>query len=820
MRLISCLCIVLCLLSCSSENTPTNQNPIHFVPSSSLLVFESQNLTNTSSLLTENSFLKANQSFPLVNKIKNRIQFFESFNSSKSGVLCFSAVGKKDIATTFITSSRDIDFQLIKDGLVQQEQLTYEGKEIYVFTWNGKQLFAVWFNEILFVSDFKLIVENKIRDQANLLPLDTRFSKVLKTVDASYPSLYINVEEFKRIYQKGFSKESYGIFNNFTDWVALDLKVEANQLRFTGVSISEIENNRKLNLLAGQDRIEHTIDKLVPLNALGFESYSITDFSKFNVLRKKQGLVKLSNHLDVFEQIQAVGKIHFADEEVVVFKSKLTESLAKKLQTFLRSNTNFRGFELFELEGINLTEPYKPLIGAKPLKYITQIGELFVLAPSIDILEQIIISRENELTLHNQNSYQTQMADLSDASNALIYAITTNWLENLQKQSKDESTENLSKIELTKYEGLVLQLNIDNEFAYVNAIFEAVENNKNEVNVQQKSRFKLANKSLTSPQFFTNWRTKQRDVFVQDQNLDIYLVDSEGKTIWNKKLDDVVLGKIEAFDIYKNTRIQMAFATSNKVHVFDKNGERVSPFPIEFINPITQALQIFDYDNNGNYRLMVCQGKLLKAFDKGGNLVEGFSFSTKNTNISAPPKHFRLGKKDYILVQEEDGKLHILDRRGDVRVNYTTNIQFSGQPWYVYDGKFTSTTKDGDIVQISEKGDVSILERDLAQTHHLVANQRLLVTFSENKLRINEVGIELNYGFYSSPQILQHQDKTWVSITDRQAKKLYVFDEFGNSIPGFPVFGTSAVDYFATASNTLQIMVEGEDQAILIYEIE
>lgn len=820
MKFIFNLIIVAVLFSCATNTQPSGQKPIDFVPSSSILVLQSNNLANTAEALLENTFIKANKELPVMQELKERIGFFKSFKSKSNGVFCFSAVGKKDIATTWITSSKDVDFQEITSNVSKRKRFTYEGKEINEFTWKDKQLYAVWFDDILFVSDVKLIVENKIRDVSNQLPIDEDFLKILKTVDASYPSVYIKLDEFQKIYQKAFAASNYGLFGQLTDWVALDVKTAPEQLRFTGVSISNLQKNRKLSLLTGQKRIEQYTANLVPMNAIGFKSFSITDFETYNQQRKKHGLTEITKHLNLFQHIEAVGEIRLANESVVVLQSKDAPAMVEALQVFLKNKNSFRSYEIFQLEGLNLTEPYLPFIEKKPRGYVSQIGELFVLASSADAVEQIIISQESSLTLQNNLAYQTQIADLSAATNVLMYTLTENWLDAMKSEVQKNFESNIKNISIADYKGVVLQMNVDNEYAYVNVILNEVDKKDQGASVQQKNRFKIASQSLIQPQFFTNWRTKQRDVLVQDKGLVAELLDANGKTIWTKKMEDVIMGEFTEFDIYKNTRIQMAFATENKIHVLDKNGDEVAPFPIQLINPITQALAVFDYDNNGTYRFMVTQGKSLKAFDKGGNEVKGFSFTTSKSNISRPPKHYRIGKKDYILVQEESGQLHILDRRGAERVTYTTDLQFSGEPWFVYDGKFTSTTSDGDLVQISESGNVEITEKDLATSHRIVANQRLLVTFSENKLQINDVEIELEYGLYTAPQILQHQNKAWVSITDTQAKKLYVFDEFGNSVQGFPVFGTSSVDYFGTSSNTLQLLVEGEDQAILIYEIE
>lgn len=819
MKFVISLFLSFLLLSCSSTTQQSSLNPIDLIPSSSILIYQSEDLANTSSYVLKNSFFKNHQNLPLFKKLSNRVEFFNQFETASSGVFCFSTVGKKDIASTFITTSTDIEFQQLKAEISNRKTFTYEGKEINEFMWKDQNLYAVWFDEAIMVSDSKLIIENKIRDLANTTTVDEDFAKILKTVDPSTPNLIFHANEFQNIYKKAFAKSTYNLFNNLTDWVALDLKISEDLLQLSGVSISDASQKRKLALLKNQKRISHDVAKIVPLNAIGFESYAISDFESYLEQRKNIGLSNQTAHQHIFEGIAEVSKIHFTNEDLVVLRSKEAETTFEQLGPLMESEKKFRGFELFQLKESDMLQIYAPLAVLNPAKYVTQIEDFFVFAPSIEAIENAIINHVNQLNLHKQPSYQAQVAKLSSSSTALLYALSENWAAYMKTKSQDDFVANVEQLSFQDYKGMAFQLNVDEEYAYLNLVLQAVKKESNTTSVKQNSRFKLTNKSLTKPQLFTNWRTKQRDVFVQDQNLNVHLFDADGKPIWNKKLKDVILGKALELDIYKNTRLQLAFATENQVNVVDKNGNEVSPFPITFTEKITQPLQIFDYDQNGKYRFMVCQGSELKAYDKGGNLVKGFSFTTESSPISQPPKHFRIGKKDYILVQEASGKLHILDRRGQERVAYSTSVSFSGKPWFVYDGKFTSTTADGNLVQISENGKVEITEKDLLPSHYIVANDRLLVTLSENVLQINEVQIQLDYGLYTTPQILQAQDKTWVSVVDQQAKKLYVFDEFGKLLKGFPVYGSSTVDYFSTEASKIKLMLEGEEGSILFYEI-
>src|SRR5699024_3386961 len=157
-------------------------------------------------------------------------------------------------------------------------------------------------------------------------------------------------------------------------------------------------------------------------------------------------------------------------------------------------------------------------------------------------------------------------------------------------------------------------------------------------------------------------------------------------------------------DIYQNKRIQMAFTTPQTFYIIDREGNVVKPFNKTFKNTITQPLAVFDYSNNGTFRFIITQDNKLTMLDKNLKTVKGFELTSTKSSILQTPKHFRMGSKDYIVIPEESGKLHILNPRGQTRVKVDRNIDFSTNEWFVYEDLFTSTDKKGQLVQIDQKG--------------------------------------------------------------------------------------------------------------------
>jgi hypothetical protein len=374
-------------------------------------------------------------------------------------------------------------------------------------------------------------------------------------------------------------------------------------------------------------------------------------------------------------------------------------------------------------------------------------------------------------------------------------------------------------LKIDSYKASAIQFIYDTDFAHVNAALKTYKSKGSTNSVSEELDITLDAELLSEPQLFNNHTNNQKDIVVQDINNNLYLISNQGKIYWKKQLEGKVLGKIEQIDIYKNGRLQLVFATQNRVYLIDRNCKDVGPFPLKFNNQITQPLSLFDYDNNKNYRLVVTQGKSLLMYDRNGNSVKGFDFNTGSSTISSQPKHFRIGKSDYIVFSQGNA-LKILDRTGKTRINVKDQITFSNNEIFLYNNNFTTTNDKGVLIQVNQKGQLSSSNLNLSSEHFITSTSKTLVTLSENRLTIKSRTVEMDYGDYSAPQIFYIKDKIYVTTTDLQAKKIYLFDSLGKPLANFPVYGNSAItmDNIDKDPN-LEVITRGDDNSIIVYEI-
>ena len=208
-------------------------------------------------------------------------------------------------------------------------------------------------------------------------------------------------------------------------------------------------------------------------------------------------------------------------------------------------------------------------------------------------------------------------------------------------------------------------------------------------------------------------------------------------------------------------------------------------------------------------------------YDNKGRSVKGFDFDKAEDQILHPPKHIRIGRKDYIVIAEEGGKIDILSRTGKIRVKVKEDVIFSDNQWFEYNGAFVSTNEKGQLVTISENEKISREDLDLSENHKITATEKTFVSLSENRLKIKDNTATLDFGLYTAPQIFYINNKIYVSVTDLQTHKVYLFDSNAELIPGFPVYGNSMVDMAnADADSAPELVVQGDEDSVLIYEVK
>ncbi|WP_034041515.1 hypothetical protein [Wocania ichthyoenteri] len=803
-----CYTLILLTFSCTNHKTARTQL-IHFIPENASVVLKTSNIESLKSDIQNNDFVQKLSKTKNYNNLENKFDLLSLLHPEGELLICFSKEDNDSIQYSIITKYHTSLFKT--DSLTNyiEEKLTYKNKSLTKSTLNNNIFYSTVIDSIFFASSSKKIIDAVFLNADRNIELEKIYNTTNK--DESLSIIIKNESEFI----KSFFIEDSINFENFSNYFAVDADISQDEILINGITKSTDSSKSLINIFKNTIPQENQIQNITPSNSDGFMSFTFSDFNAFEInlskFNKKNSIVSTT----LFDNIAEIGVIYEAKKHAVILNSIDVIATKDALLSELNIIDTYRQIEIFGFNKSDLfSNTFYPLITFNSATKYCVLDNFFVFAENLEMLQNIIANYQNKTTLSSTSYFKTIKANLSDESSLLMIVNPSVLKTILNKNLEDNSNYNLNK-----YSASALQFIYDTDFAHVNGIIKKAKTKGFQNSISEVFNIKLDADLLNQPQFVTNHITKQKEIVVQDVNNRLYLISNKGKILWKKQLQGAILGDIEQIDIYKNGRLQLAFATPNRVYVIDRNGKDVAPFPKKFNDKITQPLSVFDYDKKKNYRLLVTQNKKVFMYDVSAQIVNGFTFKSTNKTILSQPKHFRMSGKDYLTFKTEN-KLYILDRTGKTRVTPKASNTFSNEAIYLYNNKFTTTTDNGNLVSIDTRGNTAIQNLNLSNNHHLQTTSKTLVTQTDNKLTIKNRTIELDFGNYTNPTIFYLNDKIYISVTDLQSQKVYLYDSLANPISNFPVYGNSLItlDNIDKDKN-LEFVTKGDSNSIILYQI-
>ncbi len=777
-----------------------------FIPKNPLVVFSINDFETLKSDLYNNSFLSNLKNAQAYSYLKNK-EIFKHLHPNSKSLLCISK-GNDEPAFTFMTKLNKDLFNV--DSIAGH---TIKNSSFNSFTFqkviiNKQAIFTTVEDSIFFAS-------NSEKTLANILSGKNENNAILKKLTA-----LSNHQDLTAFIPANEILANQILFN-FGSWAALNIEVLPDALTASGVLLTNDSVPQLISVFKGLNPQQNEIAKVTPTNANTVVSLTFDDFALFqNNLQNFRGIKSIKDEETIlFEAVNEVSKISFSDGSAIVLKSIDPQLTNEALQNFSSPKSPFKGIMIHRFNEPNLfVNHFLTFTNRTAPKEVFILDNFFVFSENEEVTQNIINSYLLNNCLSSTSYYKEALSQLSDESSLLVMKLNGDYSEAISTLLKTE----IATASFKKYPIAILQFNYDRDFAHVNFVCkeESTSNSKKIAGkVTQINSIQLENELLNNPTFFSNHRTGGKDIVVQDVTNKMYFISSGGKILWTKKLKNPILGKIEEVDLLRNGKKQLAFTTKNNFYILDRTGRAVAPFPIKFRDEITQGISVFDYDNNRKYRFLITQGKEPLMLDSKGKKVKGFRFKKTKSNIVFPPQHFRIKSKDYIIIAEENGKLNILSRIGKPRVNVSKTFDFSNTPITLEKSKLVVINKDNSKNSVGLDGK-TITNKLKVTSYHFTVKGKTKVTLDDNLMRINGVLIELPFGIYTAPTISIVNRKSYISITETQENKVYVYNKSGNLLSGFPVYGTSIIDLGdLTKNGKTNFLVKGAAKNIIVYEI-
>ncbi|MGM5468640.1 ribonuclease HII [Flavobacteriaceae bacterium LMO-SS05] len=800
--------IIIMLMSCVNDTNKTSRL-LNFAPDDTSVIINSHSIENLSLAIEHNVLLIETSKYSKLKTLKQQLQILKHLKIDSKFLICLSKTNTDSISFTIITKAVGGLKTLDSVSSITSETFTSKKYTITKTTINGQTLFSRTIDSVFIGSNTLSIVE----DASPKKTMDPNLEQIYNTLNKE-KSVSVILDLRNNKIKPSFFKDDALNQKLFSNYMLLDVDISQDNLVCNGITKATDSTKSLINVFKNTLPQENGIGRIAPSDVDYALSFTYNNFKTFNTNLKKISEKDSLAISTVFDNSIEIGLLQLDTQQAVVLHS-IDASMTQEALGSQDISDTFREIPISVYEKPDIFQrTLSPLIHFESASKYIVLDNFFVFSDSTDFLKSIISNYQNKTTLSESSSFKNLMADLSDASSIFIY----NNASSLNAVLNSNFAEELN-LKMDSYKASAIQFIYDTNFAHVNAAFKTFKSKGTANSISEDLDITLDEELLSVPQLVTNHTNNQKDIIVQGINNNLYLISNQGKIFWKKPLEGKILGNIEQMDMYKNGRMQFVFATAHRVYVIDRNGKDVGPFPLKFRDNITQPLSLFDYDNNKNYRLLVTQGSSLLIYDQTGNSVKGFDFKKDNSLISSQPKHFRIGKKDYIVFSQGN-KLKILDRTGRTRILVKNDINFSKNGIFLYNNNFITTNDKGILIQVDQKGHLSSVNLNLSTEHSITSTSKTLVTLSENRLTIKSRSVDLDYGEYTAPQIFYINDKIYVTTTDLQAKKIYLFDSLGKLIANFPIYGNSSIAMDnIDKDNNLEVITKGDGNSIIVYEI-
>ena len=801
------------MVHCSPNTIDKEQPLLAYLSNQDDFVIRTDHLNQLKANLSNNSQFLNFINHGAFKNAQQRIELLQKIDVNTKALISIREIGKEDIDFLIIT-------ELNQSTLAQSDQIsskTYQEvlieKRVYPSKEKEQVLFSVILEETLLISSSQLLIENTIRNNSQQIVPES-LNELFKVTEDN--SLYFKLDAGSFLLKNNFYP-SYT--NSFGKWGALRIDLANKKMAFHGFNSRNDSLPYFLNLFRAGKPVVLKSPHYIPEVASNIKMYAIEDVEQFNSTQNK--IKNKDLVLDtIFNTVEEIATFKLKENTLALIHfTTLEPTYLSKLAENNTPETEYRDYPIYRLNNALLVETsFSSLWDKLGTNYVVPIAQSLLFSKDITDLKTVIGNLNTGTTLENSPAFTSTKASLAEASTVLFYEAQTNSF-NPKKAGDYFLAPNKKEDKNTKV--FASQWVGDQDFFHQHLVFLDLQPKKDQGGVSPLLSLQLENPISYAPQWVKNHINKKQEILVQDNQNQLYLFDNSGKLLWKKQLQGAIQGKVSQVDLYKNGRLQLAFTTTNQWLILDRNGNEVPPFNKTFKDGNLSPLAVFDYDNNKEYRFVFGQGKDIYMYDRNVKSVNGFKYKKTKSSLLEAPKHFKIKGDDYLVFKGIDGSLDILNRIGKTRVKTAVNYSFSDNEIALLDQQFSFTDLQGNLFQINTKGKESKKPLKVNAAHRTAMNFNQLVVLEDNVLYSKGKKVVLDFGIYTPPTTIKINQQIYISITDTQNKKVYIFDNELKMLGGFPVYGSGEIDLVESSENgALKFVTKDKENSLVVYRVK
>lgn len=473
-------------------------------------------------------------------------------------------------------------------------------------------------------------------------------------------------------------------------------------------------------------------------------------------------------------------------------------------------------------------------------RYVLVEDNYWIFASSEEAVRHFIRDYVHGSSIRSMDWYKKLKMRLAGKDNLAYFARSAELLPKYKEVTLNSMQRLIKKcLEKTPFfPSWALQWSNEGEMIY-NTLFLNSEPLSEEIRPHVVWQTRLGGEVCMKPVSVVNHVTGERELFVQDKQNTIYLINDAGRILWKQLVDGKINSEVYQVDLFKNGKLQYLFSTPSKLYLIDRNGDAVQPFPLTFRATCEQGITLCDYDQNRQYRVFVpCIDQQVYLYGLDGQLVKGWEPQKADNPIVTRVRHVRLAGKDYIVFADRH-RLYILDRKGKERVKVTTMFDLSEQTELHLlrqgdDMKLVFLGQEGIVFGVDFKGKVSHFQVDgvpkqagmnVADVNGdgrdeciLAAKNQFLITQSDGKLlgRYTLDAEELE-----SPYVYQFSKVDCrIGLMDEKQSCMYLLTPDGKMSKGFPISGDSPFSIVYAGNNGFFLYVGTNGDSLIKYRVQ
>lgn len=646
------------------------------------------------------------------------------------------------------------------------------------------------------------------------------------------------------------------------DWAGLSLALEPERLRLTG-SLSAAKENYFFYALSRQNTVaESNIAELLPDNTAfsfylapadfksfykAYQQEKYPDFEEFVLpFMKSEVLFFLTNPTAMDLSANKFVALRLTDS------TKAAALLGKYAEKYGElENTSYQNFEIRRIATTDLLQPI--FAGQlQPLQnpYYVIIDDFAIFANNLAALQVWIEKYNFDKKLVRLPQYQSLGRTMSRDNHIHIFAQLKYILPALQAYTDPEMHSFFERQmqEINQFHSFTLQLQAQktNVFScHLGLHFGAdtLTANSN-INAQPQTQganvawqFDLKDPIKGQPQVLVN-PNGGHYIAVQDTSDRLYLFTQSGELLWEYVLDLPIISQIYGLNFNNTKNLQLVFNTQNGIYFIDINGALLQKIPLP--SPATVGILLIDYEH-GVRILLGCNNGNIYGYDKSGVPLTGWN-PKANVGRLAQPLQLALSDKKHVLVgQFANGRIGIFNFDVVGKAIYVPSISPNLRGFYVDEqiGRIAVGLQNGGMQVINFKGNTFALAADNRAMQNLqfayadfvgdtrrdylrYSNGRLILHYYDEKNQFlpawEQDLAERPTDIFSllSPRSLHYR----IGGLHRGTGQIYLYDEKGQLLKGFPLAGTSKFTLVDLVGDRSEAIVVANQAKLVVYKLD